>query len=142
LQVDRNRMRYWNRVRHRDRDWFRDMYWYRDVPPNRVRDRHWDSDCLGDPDCSYRQWKPDGVSRLLGPAQVDGLQLVGIAFKPTLPAEARWRADGQNRNQLQTYLERKKARVSQLRMEFCSCALLYCLCKFNTMGCKCKAQEA
>jgi hypothetical protein len=82
-------MRYWNRVRHRHGDWFRDVYWYRNIPPNRVRDRYRDSDCLGDPDCSDRQRKSDGVSSLLCPAQVDGLQLVGIAFKPTLPAEAR-----------------------------------------------------
>ena len=86
MEVHRKRMRYWNRVRHRDGDWFWNVHWYGDVPSNGVRDRNWDSDRLGDPDCSNRQREPDGVSGLLCSAQVDGLQLVGIVFKPTPPA--------------------------------------------------------
>jgi hypothetical protein len=68
-----------DRVRHRDRDWFRVRDWYRDVLPNWVGDR--DRDGLGDPDGSYRQREPNGVCGLFRPAEVDGLDVVGITLK-------------------------------------------------------------
>jgi hypothetical protein len=95
--MDRDRVRHWNRVRHRNRDWFRDVYGYRDISPNRVWDWHRDGDRLRDSYGPYGQWKANSVGGLLCSAEIDGLHVVGVALKPTLPAVGR-RTDCQKSN--------------------------------------------